>query len=127
MQNKLIRFVLDLHHRSRISDTYFKSLNWLPVSRRLEEITLIHVFKIKNGLAPGNMKQHSTAPACSLVYKASCSSNGCFAVPKVCSQGSQSFSYMRCSFWNRLPTHIKLMDSLSLFKKRIKRHLLEKL
>jgi hypothetical protein len=47
-QNKIMRFVLDLDSRAHIDPSHFKSPNWLPVNRRVEQIMLCHVFKIKN-------------------------------------------------------------------------------
>ena len=46
--------------------------------------------KKKNGLAPDYMKHYFTAPASSRVYNTRFNSNGCFAVPKVESQGRRS-------------------------------------
>ena len=40
-QNRLIRFVLDLNPRSHISKDQFVKLNWLPVSSRVDQITLL--------------------------------------------------------------------------------------
>ena len=57
-QNKLIRFVLNLEHRSHIDNTHFRDLNWLPVNLRVEQICLVHVFKITHGLAPEYMDKY---------------------------------------------------------------------
>jgi hypothetical protein len=57
-QNKLIRFVIDLDARSHIDPYHFRSLNWLPVNKRADQIILCHVFKIKNGLAPDYMEEY---------------------------------------------------------------------
>ena len=51
-QNKLMRFVLDLDARSHIGAEHFKSLNWLPVNKRVEQIILCHVFKNKKWFSP---------------------------------------------------------------------------
>lgn len=40
-QNKLIRFVLNLDPRSHIGHEEFNSLNWLPVSKRVDQIIKI--------------------------------------------------------------------------------------
>ena len=36
---------------------HFKTLNWLPVDKRVDQIILCHVFKIKHGLAPDYMRE----------------------------------------------------------------------
>ena len=46
-QNKIIRFVLKMDPRSHVGANEFKSIGWLPVSRRVDQIILNHVFKIK--------------------------------------------------------------------------------
>ena len=48
-QKKIIRFVLKIDPRSHVGANEFKSIGWLPVSRRVAQIILNHVFKIKSG------------------------------------------------------------------------------
>ena len=43
-QSKIVRFVLKMDLRSHIGSNEFKSLGWLPVSRRVDQIVLNHVF-----------------------------------------------------------------------------------
>ena len=57
-QNKLIRFVLNLEPRSHIGNDDFIKLYWLPVSYRVDQVTLCHVFKMHNNLAPKYMSEH---------------------------------------------------------------------
>jgi len=57
-QNKLIRFVLNLEPRSHIGYEDFIKLNWFPVSDRVDQVTLCHVFKMHNNLAPKYMSEH---------------------------------------------------------------------
>ena len=45
-QNKIIGFVLD--SRAHVGSEGFKSLGWLPVSKRVDQIILNHVFKVKS-------------------------------------------------------------------------------
>ena len=48
-QNKIIRFVLKMNPRSHAGANQFKSIGWLQVSRKVNQIILNHVFKIKSG------------------------------------------------------------------------------
>lgn len=57
-QNKLMRFVLGLDARCHIGPEHFRSLNWLPVNNRVDQIVLGHVFKVKHGLAPDYLGEH---------------------------------------------------------------------
>ena len=49
MQNKCIRFCLQLDKMSTISHKEFKDLNWLPVINRFEQCVISIVFKFING------------------------------------------------------------------------------
>ena len=37
---------------------HFKFLNWLPVTKRVDEIILCHVFKIRSGTAPDYLSEY---------------------------------------------------------------------
>jgi len=54
-QNKLINFVLNLEPRSHIGNKDFIKLNGLPVSDRVDQVTLCHVFKMHTNLRPKYM------------------------------------------------------------------------
>ena len=45
-QNNIIRFILQMDLRSHVGADTFRSLGWLPVSKRVEQIILNHVFKV---------------------------------------------------------------------------------
>ena len=59
--NKIIRFVLNVESRTQVDPVHFESLVWLPVCKRVENIILCHVFKIKNDLAPEYMVEYFTS------------------------------------------------------------------
>ena len=52
MQNKCIRFCLQLDKMSTISHKEFKDLNWLPVITRFEQCVFLILFKFINGNCP---------------------------------------------------------------------------
>ena len=56
--NKTIQFVLNMDSRARVGTKDFKSLGWLPVSKRVDQIILNHAFKVKSGQFPDYMVQH---------------------------------------------------------------------
>ena len=96
-QNKLIRFVLNLDHRSHIDRQHFASLNWLPVSKRVDLITLSHVYKIKNGQSPDYMLEHFVTQDSVHSYGTRSSQHGSFVPPKVKGFGLKSFAYLDAS------------------------------
>ena len=50
-QNKLIRFKLNLQPRKHLSSKQFKSLGWLPIEQRVEQLKLNHVYRVLGGTA----------------------------------------------------------------------------
>ena len=57
-QNKIIRFVLNMDSKAHVGSEVFKSLGWLPVSKRVDHIILNHVFQVKSGQSPDCMVEH---------------------------------------------------------------------
>ena len=124
-QNKLMRFVLDLDARSHIGPEHFKSLNWLPVIKRVDQIILCHVFKVKNGLAPDYMGEQFIPQDTVHSYGTRSSHKGAFGVPKVKGFGLKSFFYSGISLWNKLPASIAQTKKLHVFKTLVKKFLLD--
>ena len=135
-QNKLIRFVLNLDPRSHIGNETFRELNWLPVSDRVDQVALCHVFKIHNNTAPTYMSEHfspvSNAHSYTTRFRVSvdCSGDSCidtkrYLLPRVKGFGQKSFAYQGCNRWNLLPQSVRDSKNLSVFKLNIKRHLLQ--
>ena len=122
-QNKLIRFVLYLDARCHIGAEHFRTLNWLPVSKRVDQIIMCHVFKIKNGMAPDYMGDNFIPQSSVHSHKTRSSHNGAFAVPIVKSFGLKSFLYSGISLWNKLPANISQTVKLSAFKGLVRDHL----
>ena len=124
-QNKIIRFVLDLDSRSHIGQHHFKSLNWLPVHKRVNQIILCHVFKIKHGIAPDYLSDQFTPQESVHSHNTRLCRKGAFAVPKVKGFGLKSFFYLGISLWNNLPASITQTEKLSSFKTSIKKYLFD--
>jgi len=100
-QNKLIRFVLNLEPRSHIGNEDFIKLNWLPVSERVDQVTLCHVFKMHNNLAPKYMYM-SNAHSYMTRFRVSvnkpgepCSDTKRYSLPEVKGFGQKTFAYRR--------------------------------
>ena len=106
-QNKMARFVLNLESRSHVGNAHFTTLDWLPVSRRVDQISLCHVFKIKNGLCPDYMSHNFIPQDTVHGYRTRSSQHGSFVPPKVKSFGMKSISYVGCRLWNMLPPDIR--------------------
>jgi len=133
-QNRMIRFVLDLEARAHIDQSHFVKLNWLPVSKRVEQIMLCHVFKIYNGRSSylnehfiplSSVHNYPTRLRVSVGASSdSFTDTGRFCLPNVKSFGKRSFAYQGCSLWNEMPQHIRHAKNLLNLKATVKTHLL---
>ena len=103
---KMIRFVVKLDPTSHIGSDEFKSLGWLPVSKRVDQIILNHIFRIKSGTSPDYMREHFIPVSSVHKYSTRFCENGIFLYPKVKGFGRKSFAFTGCSLWNRLPPNV---------------------
>ena len=77
-QNKIIRFVLNMDSRAHVGSEIVKSLGWLPVSKRVDQIILNHVFKVKSGQSPDYMVEHFIPSSSIHSYGTRFRETGCF-------------------------------------------------
>ena len=92
-QNKIIRFVLNMDSRAHVGSDVFKSLDWLPVSKRVDQIILNHVFKVKADQSPDYMVEHFIRASSIHSYGTRFRETGCFSIPTVKSFGRKTFGY----------------------------------
>lgn len=123
-QNKLVRFILNLEPRAHVGQQHFETLNWLPVNKRVEQIMLCHVFKVKHNLAPDYMDYFFTSQDTVHSYSTRLSQKGGFGLPKVKGAGSKSFSFIGAKLWNDLPSNLTDITKYQSFKVAIKGHFL---
>ena len=126
-QNKIIRFVLNMDSRTRVGSEVFKSLGWLPVSKRVDQIILNHVFKVKLGQSPDYMVEHFIPASSIHSYGTRFRETGCFSIPTVKKIGKKSFRYNGCVFWNELPGDIRSLHRYPNFKVANIKYLLSKI
>ena len=110
----MVRFVLKLDPKSHVGSDEFKCLGLLPVSKRVDQVLLNHIFRIRSGTSPKYMGEHFTLA--SFIHKYTCSTrfqeNGCYLLPKVKGFGKKSFAFTAvpftgCTLWNALPSNIE--------------------
>jgi hypothetical protein len=117
VQNKVIRFLLNLPARSHIGYVEFKTVGMLPVEYRVRQIKLNHMYNINCDIAPKYMLNqfhhlnhgHQTRNS-SLAY----------VVPRVNSYGLKTFKYTGIKLWNNLPLNIKQASTKYMLKKQVK-------
>ena len=106
-------------HISRI----LRSLHWLPVSKRIDNIIMTLTYKCLHNLAPYYLQEliHPYEPSRSLRS----SSQVLLHVPKtrLKTYGDRSFAKAAPTLWNSLPQNIRESESLEVFKTSLKTHL----
>ena len=109
--------------RDHVGSGELKLLNWLSVTDRLKYFSLIHVFKIRSGIAPGYLSQF-------FVQVNSIHSQGTrgtaynYQISKDLSLAPTCFSFSAIKDWNALPASLKGEKSLNVFRGKLKQHLM---
>ena len=127
MQNKCIRFILDLGPRSHISSREFKVVNMLPVQDRVRQLKLNHIFKIFHNQCPEYMKENFLRIKDTPLSLCTRSSLNNLFLPRVNKQAINSFCFSGIREWNSLPSVIKESNNEMTFKLKIKDHIYNEL
>ena len=124
IQNKCIRFCLQLDSRKHIGIKEFEQINWLPVSKRLNQCICSNAFKFANENCPlylhdlykpyGQDQINTRSSVLKLKHpsRSTCS-------------GQNTLSYLTPTIWNNLPTCLKLSNSLNGFKHSVKEYIFQ--
>ena len=118
----LQRYCLQLDNRSQIGVKPFEKFNWLPVSERFNQYLCSNTFKFLRKLVLDIYRQSSQnqANTRSSVLKLKHPLRNTYSHQK-------KLLYLRLIVWNSLPTDLKLANSLSNFKHKLKDHFSKKL
>ena len=125
LQRKMIRFVFNLDARSAVTREHLVKLQWLSICDRVKYFKLIHAYKIYKGLAPTYVSDSFRGSASIHAYDTRGSSTN-FFIDKEDTAGSMSssFVYTAKKEWNSLPTDLKKVPNLIIFKKKLRQFLL---
>ena len=101
-QHKCIRFCLRLDKMDHISEEDFRLINWLPISKRVDQCINTIIFKFVNNTCPYYLKEiFDFAPHCRI------DTRNKFAKLKIpfrkTSMGQKAISSVGPSLWNSLP------------------------
>ena len=114
LQNKCIRFCLNLNNRAHIGQKEFEKINWLPVNDRFKQVISSMSFKFCNNTSPPYMNdvfkpagQPNTTTRASLLK---------LNQPlRRTNHGQNNISYIALIIWNNLPNSLKTTDSLNTY------------
>uniref|UniRef100_A0A8C6LBK5 Reverse transcriptase domain-containing protein n=1 Tax=Nothobranchius furzeri TaxID=105023 RepID=A0A8C6LBK5_NOTFU len=122
LQNSAARIISrtpSFHHITPV----LQQLHWLPVTSRIQFKILLYTFKAIHNLAPPYLSDllHPSTSTRSLRSSSSIH----LSVPpfRLVTMGSRAFSRSAPQLWNSLPPDLRNIDSLTLFKTRLKTHL----
>ena len=118
-QNKIVRFILNLHHREHIGQIQLDSIKLLNVRDRVEQLRLNHVFKIRHHMGPIYLRDCFT-PVSEIHSIQTRSSHSNFHVPHVKGTESECFYFVGIKSWNNLPIGIQDIDNHQRFKRETK-------
>ncbi len=101
------------------------NLHWLPIRQRIDFKVLVLVFKSIHHQAPVYISNLLTDHTSNRKLRSTSSAAPTFFVPRTqCHTfADRSFSCYAPRIWNSLPDHIKLANSLDIFKTLLKTHL----
>ena len=119
VQNKCIRYCLNLDNKAHIGTNEFLKINWLPTKKRVEQCICANVFKFFNQMSP----QYTTEifhPSSSVHNTRRATQKLDLPFRKSCI-GQKTLSYIGPKIWNNLPVQIKLSKSVNTFKHDIKK------
>ena len=121
LQNKCARLIFREPKYTHTSPL-LHSLHWLPVAKRVQFRTLVHVYKVLASSTPEYLSSilHTRHSGYSLRSTAAT----CLSIPRSHKlAGDRAFSIIAPVLWNGLPSHIRDSHNVQTFKKNLKTHL----
>ena len=118
MQNKCVRFCLQLDSRTHIGPEEFKLMNWLPAGNRFQQCVVSKAFKFFQKSCPSYAYEifHEKSN-----FQRTRRSHLNLVQPnRRTNFGQAALSYIGPSLWNILPNEIKDSVSLNTFKHKVK-------
>lgn len=123
VQNKIVRFILQLHPRKSVTYIEFEKLGFLNISNRVKQLRLNHVFNIFNNICPNYLHTNFVRKETSLNTR---SSSKNFYIPGIKGCESTTFFYNGIRDWNSLPEIIKSCSKKYNFKAQVKKFMMDK-
>merc|ERR1712215_139134 len=125
MQNKVVRFILNLRRRDSVRNKELRKVDMLSVPDRVKQLKMNHVFKIKKQTCSPYMLSNFNRLNANNTRMATRSSAMDFFVPRVHGQGANTFFFTAFKEWNSLSTDLENLNGEDSFKDRLKKELLE--
>ena len=122
VQRKMVRFVNGLDYRAHVDNKNLKDLFWLNIPDRVKFFQLTHLFRIRNNLAPKYLLPNFTS--ISAVHSHNTRGSGLnFVMTRELSLSQKGFAFIAIKHWNSLPSDLKSIVNIRVFKQRLKQFL----
>ena len=121
VQNAAARVIMDVGKYSHITPVLYE-LHWLPVQARIQFKILLLPFKAIHGLAPSYIS-NLLSIKCKLSYNLRSNSGILLKPPSgkmLVTLGGRAFQAAAPHLWNELPSQLRTIQSVDVFKKSIK-------
>ena len=122
IQRRMVRFIFSMDHMHHVGTKDLLNLGWLSIPDRVKYFKLVHVFKIKHGIAPDYLCD-SFVPITQTHSHNTRGSGLDFAITRDLSSSRTSFAYTAIKHWNSLPLFLKNIQSESTFRIKLKEYL----
>ena len=125
LQRKMVRFIYGFDYRHSVGKIDLRGLSWLSIPDRVSYFKLVLIFKIRTGTAPAYLMPNFNSVS-GVHSHFTRSSNHNFHVSKSLSISPSTFCLTSVKDWNGLPSDLKEIASLTLFRKKLKQYLLSR-
>ena len=113
LERRMLRFVFVKGPRYHVGINELKSLSWLSVPQRVKYFSLVHVFKIRSGLAPNYLSPLFVPNE--MVHSHGTRGLICnYHISRNLAKAPTSFAFTAIKHWNSLPISFKRVQSTSL-------------
>ena len=126
LQKRCARTIFSVSRRTHCKPLFI-DLDWLPIYQRIEYNSCMMMFKIESNIAPPYLTNMFLRSSELHNHNTRSSSHKSFVCPG--GQGklyTKTFAFYGTKLWNSLPSHLKDIKSLELFKSRCKTHFMDK-
>ncbi len=115
LQNKMVRFILDLGPRTHITTKHMSDLNILKIPGRVQQLRLNTTHKIYYKQAPTYLQTNFNKNSDRGQHTKG--SHGNFVVPNVEGAEGNTFYFNAIKDWNKLPMELKICENIASLKK----------
>ena len=119
LQNKCIRFCLQLDNREHIGTEHFDKISCLPIDQRFKQCLSTKVFKFFSEMCPQCMNETYRT----IIQNNTVTRNSSLKLfqPRTKTLSQKCLSHLGPFIWNGLPDDVKLSNNANTFKHKIKK------